>query len=148
MILKKIREVDKDEKNYICQPDFTGHLSVKRAGLCLASRPFWDFRWASSMGRSPGFLLPGILSAACLLWTGLLQPLQSLGAWPLASEMDSLRSGEGLDSRLLAVSVINKGIEVESSIPFVRSSKYPCVCLKNTFSAFPPDSTGSINISN
>lgn len=120
MILKKIREVDEDEKNYICQPDFTDRLSVKRAGLCLASRPFRNFCWASSMGRSPGFLLPTVLPPACLLWTGLLQPLQNLGAWPLGSEMDSLRSGKGLDSRLLAVSVINKGIELGSSIPFVR----------------------------
>jgi hypothetical protein len=70
-ILKRIREVGKDEKTHNDQPDFGGNFFVKRVRLCLA-RPFRHFP-SAFMGRPPWFLLPRVLSSACLLWAGLLR---------------------------------------------------------------------------
>jgi hypothetical protein len=106
--------VAKDEKihHYNDHLDSVDPSSLKRIGFSLArtlSRPFWDFSCSSSfLGGASCCLLPRVLSSPQLLPSGLLPTLSSLGPGLLGRSVDSPWVAKGLDSRLLAISVINE----------------------------------------
>jgi hypothetical protein len=123
--------VAKDEEihNYNDQLGSVNPLSFKRIGFSLAPRPFWDLSSSSSvLGKASCCLLPRVLSGPQLLPSRLLYALSGLGPGSLGKSVDSFWLAKDLDSRLLGISTINEGIEVDPSIPFIFLSLYSSVC--------------------
>jgi hypothetical protein len=76
--LRRLREVDKDEKINNDQLDFIGYFLIERVSLCLA-RPLswsWPFRGfycsPTYMGGASSGLFPRVLPTTQLLWIRLL----------------------------------------------------------------------------